>query len=604
MALSGTLRKQIKSDLAIRIVWSATQNEAKNTSTVTAKIQVERKYSMYSTINYYLNLDGTTKSGSYRIDTSSGGTYTLATVTKTITHTSTGTGTFKLGGYVDFRSTNLSGTTINKETIATKTLTLNEITRVAKASINNFNLDNPARITITNPKASYRVSAGLYYKNNHIKNWGISGMQDGRSYDLTVDPSDINAVLDDVPNADKAEFTVRVWTYDSGGRLVGRSYSTAIGTFHSSIKPRAGNLELTEMNSRNDTGNFLQLVSDIRMQLDATYPARGSTIKEVAYYIKNGGTIIKKSTVKPTASARFNNINYTGSARFIAVVTDSRGRKTQTELTKYISAYRYPVIKKATAERAKGTSLDPTGTNILINITARGASVSGGNPLNFIVYYRPTGSTSWTRYTSWSNTSMSWNSDYKTSTTIRGKASIESSYEVRIMMSDKFDRSEWVGEIPNGQPLMVYTKEGVAFNGFPSTEAPVSFNSDIAIKGKIKHFDGNSSQNHRASLASGASGSISYRMDPLGGVSIWGKITLKNTSLTNRFAVWASIPSAYAPAVIYCFSATDWSYVIDGLAIKSNGDIIFMGSYDKQSYKPELNKEIEFCIYYKGKGAF
>ena len=156
MALSGVIRSNTGTNLNLRIDWSATQNPSANQSTITAKLYLEYKSLTMSSLNdsvlkrNWLEVSGTREeyirpSVSVTGATSIRSTL-LHTVTKTITHASSGSASslisasMRLGGTYD-------GVEIGTVT-ASKTVLLDNIDQSAPTVYANIESVTTTSITV------------------------------------------------------------------------------------------------------------------------------------------------------------------------------------------------------------------------------------------------------------------------------------------------------------------------------------------------------------------------------------------------------------------------------------------------------------------------
>lgn len=133
MALSGTFIKSVGSHWDLKLVWSATQNETANTSTITAKLYwVADSYGAVSSSTSKSGtvvIDGTTSSFTATAGVSDGQSKLIKTYTKTVTHDSDGKGSFSLSGTFGINLT-LSGTYYGTVSVS-GTASLNTIPRAS-----------------------------------------------------------------------------------------------------------------------------------------------------------------------------------------------------------------------------------------------------------------------------------------------------------------------------------------------------------------------------------------------------------------------------------------------------------------------------------------
>lgn len=104
-------------------------------------------------------------------------------------------------------------------------------------------------------------------------------------------------------------------------------------------------------------------------------------------------------------------------------------------------------------------------------------------------------------------------------------------------------------------------------------------------------------------LENGLSGYIKACKDSLGGVKVWGKVTITNNTPTKKYNDWAVLPSGYRPQVhtifsIHLYKANVDCYVIPGMVINPTGEIEYRG-IDNSVNKFLIDSYYEFNIYFK-----
>jgi hypothetical protein len=155
MALSGKISTTIRGR-EYRIEWSAVQDIAKNTSTITCvhKLINDPKFDLYiDKRSNSCTVGSDVKSyTSAEISTEGGSTITLGTTVHTVTHDSDGTKTVTIKGVFNIQAT-LSGNYVSSLT-ATDTVTLDTIPRVSKPTVSASSVQMGNSVTIyTNRKA-------------------------------------------------------------------------------------------------------------------------------------------------------------------------------------------------------------------------------------------------------------------------------------------------------------------------------------------------------------------------------------------------------------------------------------------------------------------
>ena len=126
MALSGTVNTTDYQGRYIQLTWTATQNKTKNQSTITWTVKGagEATNSYYNAGPFYVNVGGTVKQSSTRINLYEGTTISAVGGSKTITHNSKGEASFTISVKAAIYQAGYNCT-------GSKTFTLNTIPRAA-----------------------------------------------------------------------------------------------------------------------------------------------------------------------------------------------------------------------------------------------------------------------------------------------------------------------------------------------------------------------------------------------------------------------------------------------------------------------------------------
>lgn len=527
MATNGKLTKTIRNDLNIYISWNAVQNVTGNYSDVTATLYINRQYAMYSSGSGKITLDGTTKSGTYDISTSSGGTYSVVSIEKRITHSSDGKASVKLGGSVDFNGTSLSGTVLNNITIPTETITLNDIKRLSTSNASNFTLDSGTTITV-NQYLSGSVDVAIFANNSLIK--GYTDVSSKVSLSFTS--SELSKIYELSKTSTTVQIKIRTNSYNSSGTYIGVTYKTVNGYIPSSIKPSVGSITVVDTNKKNpNPDTLLQYVSLWKLSTSYAIAGESASVKEIKWELKNdSGATFYTATGNNIVTPGFNQHGY---INVKAIVTDSRGRSTSRSTTVYLSYYRSPSISKASAIRTDYLGdLNPSGTWVTVNADIKGATVSGENEISVKLFKKSPSSYSYPSlpYYKTTITSLSWSAVHSFEKTSSG-IDISTPYDIKLEVSDNYSTAVWEGQLPTAYIPIAFSNSGVGIGGFPteSEDARLQIFGDASFEKKLKPMGG--IQKIRGVLKSGWTGDLYYQKDGFGNAHIWGSIipgTFKN----------------------------------------------------------------------------
>lgn len=182
MALSGKVSTTFgpSGHYTLEIDWSATQNTSNNTSTVTAQMWMysDPQWSMYTSSTKYGNikLNGTNYAISQAGINTGGGSWLKigAAQSWTVNHNSDGTGSFTLGGDLNFSGVNVNGTIINDVVISAYTQYLDTIPRETKLSSPNppnWTAGNSVTFSLTRYSSAFSETVTLEVYNNSTHAW-------------------------------------------------------------------------------------------------------------------------------------------------------------------------------------------------------------------------------------------------------------------------------------------------------------------------------------------------------------------------------------------------------------------------------------------------
>ena len=464
MATSGTIQEAIRTGYRLQIEWTVdSQSVANNTSTVTAKVQLVSTGSSY-TINSTasksgsLTINGTKYTFSFTAALSGNQTKDIFKKTVTISHAADGTKTCAFSATAGINVT-LSGTYYGNVT-ASGNGTFNTIARASTiASVTSsvaVNGTNTCTVSITRAASSFThtvvFSFGSYSKTT---------TDVGTSTSYAIPTSWLNAI----PSATSGTAKVTVTTY-SGGAKIGSAVSKNFTlTVPSTVVPSISSVAVADTTANQTTfGNMVQNKSKAKFTITAVGNL-GSTI--TAYK-----TVFESKTytgATPTTST----ITKSGTASATITVTDSRGRTASTTKTWTVVAYAAPKITSFTATRclADGTeNYEGTYAKLAFNFSI--ASVNSKNANTYVIEYKPQSGTTWTALTN--GTGYAVNTSYIST---QGNFSVDSSYDLRLSITDSFATIRGLTEIPTAFTLLDFNASGrgVAFGKVSEKTEGVEF---------------------------------------------------------------------------------------------------------------------------------
>lgn len=482
MAKSGTISAAIRTGYKIQIAWSVTgQSVANNTSTVTAKVQLVSTGSSY-TINSSasksgsLTINGTKYTFSFTAALSGNQTKTIYTKTVTVSHGSNGAKTCSFACSAGINVT-LSGTYYGNVTASgsgvfdtiPRASTISSVT--SSVAVNGT---NEVTVNISRKASSFTHTVVFKFGSYSKTTTGV-----GTSTSYAIPTSWLNAI----PNATSGTATVTVTTY-SGSTKIGSAVSEKFSvTVPSNVGPSIGTVSLSEATSglAAQFGGYVQNKSKLAVKITAS-GVYSSTIKSY------------KTTIDGTnyTAASFTSgvLKNSGSRTVTITVTDSRGRTASTTRTINVLAYAAPKISKFQGVRclADGTeNYDGTYLKVLLTFTV--SVVNNKNTSAYSVEYKLKTATEWTALTDGSSYALS-------DTIISSDAilSTDSSYDIRLSVTDFFNTVTSTSDIPTAFTLLDFNAsgKGVAFGKVSEVEngmeidLPMSINKYIYMGGVKK----------------------------------------------------------------------------------------------------------------------
>ena len=447
MAESGTIQQAIRTGYRIQIAWNVdSQSVANNTSTVTAKVQLVSTGSSY-TINSSasksgsLTINGTKYTFNFTAALSGSQTKTLYTKTVTVAHSSDGTKTCSFSATCGIDVT-LSGTYYGDIT-ASGSGTFDTIARASTISSVTASVSvtgsNSVTVNITRASSSFKhtvvFSIGSY-------SYSATNVETSTSY--AIPQTWLNAI----PSATSGTAKVTVTTY-SGSTKVGTAASKNFTiTVPTTVVPTISSVAVADTTTYQGTyGNMVQNKSKAKLTITAA-GAYGSTI--TAYKTVFEGKSYTGST--PTTAT----ITKSGTASASITVTDSRGRTATFTKTWTVLAYAAPKITSFQGVRCLSNGTENyEGTYLKVTANFSISSLSSKNGNSYVIEYKVSTATTWTELTK--GTSYSLN---QTIISASGFMSLDSSYDIRLSITDSFATVRSAIEIPTAFTLLDFNASG------------------------------------------------------------------------------------------------------------------------------------------------
>lgn len=419
MASSGSFSGSICSGhYVLRVDWTQTKNISANTSTITAN--------MYLVNDWRLNVSGHAgnnctidgKSSDFTAPAINGtGTYLLGTASQTVNHNSDGSKSLTISAMYAIAAT-ISGTYYSKIE-ASATITLDSIARASSVSASNATMGSATTISISRASSSFTHTLTYLFGNT-------SGTIVTKTTATSVSWIPPLSLASQIPKAVTGTCTITCSTYN-GSTLIGSKTCTLTLTVPASVKPTISSLTASRVDGDvpSSWGIYVQTKSKAKLTINGAAGSYGSTIS--SYSITGGGY------TSTASSFTTGFLNSSGSIKFMATVTDSRGRvSAAATVTISVVAYSPPSFASYLSQRclSNGT-IDDDGTYIRGQVSYSYASCGGKNTVTRATYYKKASDTAWT------NASAAFSSG--TAFTFgSGKISTETSYDIKYTLTDAF----------------------------------------------------------------------------------------------------------------------------------------------------------------------
>lgn len=424
------------------------QSVANNTSNVTVSVRVYRTntgYTTYGTGTVYCTINGTQYTEAITSSdkiTSTG--IVVFSKTLNISHSADGTKTLATSARITHDQFSSSSQSYSQA--------LTTIPRATTPTLSASSVNMGASVTINMARASSSFDHTLTYKFGSAT--GTIGSDLGTSKAWTVPLS----LASQIPNGTSGTCTITCKTYN-GSTLIGTKTVSLTLKVPSSVVPSISALTVSEGTSGLSAqfGGYVQNKSKAKVAITAT-GAYSSTIKTY------------KTTVagKSYSGSSFTSSVLTGSGTVTisTTVTDSRGRTASKSTTINVQAYTAPKISKFTSARTDA------GVSATMNFAI--TSLGEKNTKSYSVDYKLKTSDTWTKLTSGSVYS------YNSTQTFADIFSSESSYDLRLVVTDYFGSATAYGEIATAFTLLDFHAggKGMAIGKVCETEDELEIDMD------------------------------------------------------------------------------------------------------------------------------
>ena len=429
MALSGSTSKiySSKNSFWVWVEWTATQDIANNTSTITAiTYGGTNSYGYYTGSNNgsSVTVNGVTAPVGDSGDVSANTTKReLCRNTVTVEHNSDGSKSVTISGRWWYNGS------IVFDMTSSGTFTLNTIARASIPTLSTSTQAIGSAITIyTNKKSdsfSHRVYSDFY--DGFWTRLDTQGVIDSFTWTIPT------GFASKIPSATSGSGRIAVETYN-GSTLVG----TNIVNFTATVPDTASYRPLASTPSKSIYGSgrdktiakYVQGISRVTVSFTATNQG-GASITSSSINVKRQSDNGNSMNISGT-SGTSGTLTLPGTYLITATTTDSRGRSTSSTTTFEVEAYAVPKISSYTAVRNSTTK-----TTVNNNASGTYTYMGGSNPLSVVIAKKLTTDTSFTNLNTTSGTTTGTFSNTFASTGNTETAS----YNFRVTITDSFGKS-------------------------------------------------------------------------------------------------------------------------------------------------------------------
>ena len=519
-----------------------------NTSTINWQLTVSR-YTYYHTFNKQgdstlsLTLDGQNVHSSNPTWEVWDGEVTLASGSSTISHNSDGRKT------LPFSCTFNPNNGLHGTITVSGNLGLTAIPRSSSVSVSAGVIGSSVTININRQSSSFKHTVRYAWAGKS----GTIATNVDTSTTWTI-PLDF---ANDIPNSASGTGTIFLDTY-SGSTKTGTQSTTFTASVPANVKPTFTGISLSDLNSAAQdlipNGNtFIQVISNIKVAFNGAVGSYGSSI--TGYYAE----IVGKSQSTSSNGGSLGIMNYHGTVKIRASVSDSRGRWSDTrEVSVTVLEYFAPALNFSIA-RTGSTSSTLTVTR---NAKVAPLTVSGSqkNTMTLTFKVARLGTTNYQVDTgpatgSWTSISSLVNSQAN----LAGNYLANQSWVVIGTLEDKFTRSDFMVNVATESVVLSYDRSGVGVNKIRERGA-------LDVKGEI-FADDKPIQQYQLTDNRGFGKLIKQDFNSMKDTGFWW---IDGTSPNNPFGAWGMLevfrPNPNSVEAIQRFT-TSMGY----MAVRENG---------------------------------
>ena len=424
-----------------------------NTSTINWQLTVSR-YTYYHTFNKQgdstlsLTLDGQNVHSSNPVWEVWDGEVTLASGSSTISHNSDGRKT------LPFSCTFNPNNGLHGAITVSGNLGLTAIPRSSSVSVSAGVIGSAVTININRQSSSFKHTVRYAWagKNGTI----AKSIDTSTTWTIPID------FANDIPNSASGTGTIFVDTY-SGSTKTGTQSTTFTASVPANVKPTFSGISLSDLNgaAQNlipNSDTFIQVISNIKVAFNGAVGSYGSSI--TGYYAE----IIGKNQSTSSNGGSLGIMNYHGTIKIRASVSDSRGRWSDTkEVSVTVLEYFAPALSFSIV-RTGSTSSTLTATR---NAKIAPLTVAGiqKNSMTLTFKVAQLGTTNFQADSgpatgSWTSISSLVNSQAN----LAGNYLANQSWVVIGVLEDKFTRTDFMVNVATESVVLSYDRSGVGVN--------------------------------------------------------------------------------------------------------------------------------------------
>ena len=465
MASNGSTSVQVTAYDTLKFNWvQVGQSTVNNNTVINWSLQLVSgsagKIISSATKSWSVTVNGTTYSGTNSVAIENNTTKTLASGQATIAHNSDGTKSFSYSFSQVFEIT-FADVWVGTKT-GSGTGTLNTIPRATTPTLSATSADMGTSITINTPRASSSFTHDLAYSFAGSAYLAIAtGVATSTTWTIPL------TLANSIPNTSSGTVTIRCIT-KNGGTEVGTKTVLLTAKVPYNQYPGISAVTHAEANTGTVTtiGGYVQSKSKLKVTITAN-GVYSSTIKSYSSTFQ-GKTYTGSSFTTDT-------ITGSGSMNIVTTVTDSRGRASIKTTTVSVLGYELPKITTFKVARYTGTTADPEGQSVRINLAYSVTSLNSKNTASAKIEYKKSTDTTWT--TLETRTALSMSGTISPSTVF----SIDYQWDFRVTLTDAF-RSEasYTTYVPSGAVILDIKADGKGIAFFKtSTRAGVEIAGEL-----------------------------------------------------------------------------------------------------------------------------